>query len=216
MGPVLFNIYVSNLPSCIKSDSIQYADDTTIYKFCKKTHTTVTAHQLEAGISNLSQWSSSNGLLFNNEKLKFITFSKKSDQVTNRSILIKSAGKSIQEESSVKLLGVIFDRHLTWSEQINSVVKSTYGILRTLKTFKRCTPFKVRKSLAESLVLSRINYCNVVYGQLPLYLLKRLQRVQNCAAGYVFGRCGKIEDVIKLHWLPIRENINYNIARLTF
>ena len=39
------------------------------------------------------------------------------------------------------------------------------------------TPFKVRKSLDEALILSKLNYCNVVYGQLPQYMLKRPQRV---------------------------------------
>ena len=35
LGPILFNIYPAELPSCIDSDSIQYAGDTTIYKTCR-------------------------------------------------------------------------------------------------------------------------------------------------------------------------------------
>ena len=35
LGPILFNIYVAELPSCIDSDSIQYDDDTTIYRTCR-------------------------------------------------------------------------------------------------------------------------------------------------------------------------------------
>ena len=35
LGPILFNIYVAELLSCIDSDSIQYADDTTIYRTCR-------------------------------------------------------------------------------------------------------------------------------------------------------------------------------------
>ena len=30
-GPILFNIYISSLPSCLKSNSIQYADDTSLH-----------------------------------------------------------------------------------------------------------------------------------------------------------------------------------------
>ena len=37
---------------------------------------------------------------------------------------------------------------------------------------RRFTPFTTRKCLAESLFLSRINYCNVVYDQMPNYLIK--------------------------------------------
>ena len=102
------------------------------------------------------------------------------------------------------------------ANQSISVLKSAYGILRILKTFKRFTPFKVRKCLAESLVLSRLNYCIVVYGQLPRYLRNRLQRVQNCAAGYVFGRYRRILDVVNLNWLPVDENIEYSIVKLSY
>ena len=35
LGPILFNIYVAELPSCIDSDLIQYADGTTIYRTCR-------------------------------------------------------------------------------------------------------------------------------------------------------------------------------------
>jgi retron-type reverse transcriptase len=119
LGPVLFNIYVANLPSTIKSDSIQYADDATVYKSCKKTHIIPTVRQLETDISSLCKWSSNNGLIFNRDKLKYMFSTKRGDQTTDKSFLIRSGEKSIPQESTVKLLGLIFDKHLTWSEQIN-------------------------------------------------------------------------------------------------
>ena len=79
---------------------------------------------------------------------------------------MKSNCKSIKQKPTAKLLGITFDCNLIWNEQINIVTKSTYGVLRVLKSFKRFTPFTTRKCLVESLVLSRINYCNVVYGQM--------------------------------------------------
>ena len=97
------------------------------------------------------------------------------------SFFIRSKGKSKQQEPTAKLLGVTFDQHLTWNEQINIITKSNYNILRILKTYKRFTPWNVRKSLAESLIVSRKNYCIVVHSQIPKYLQNRLQRLQNCA-----------------------------------
>ena len=75
--------------------------------------------------------------------------------------------------------------------------------------FSRFTPMKVRKTFAEALILSKINYCNM-YGQLPKYLINRLQRVQNTTAGYVYGRHAKMLEVINLNWLPIEENMKIN------
>ena len=73
---------------------------------------------------------------------------------------------------------------------------------------------KVRKTLAEALILSKINYCNMVYVKLPKYLIDRLQRVQNTTASYVYGRYAKMLDVINLNWLPFEENIEINTVKL--
>ena len=134
-----------------------------------------------------SCWSQQNNLILNCDKLQSILFSlsrfSSKHNLEDSSLLIRCSRQSIQQKANVKLLGVIFDQHLTWIDQINNIIRSTHGTLRVLRKFSRFTPMKVRKTLAEALILSKINYCNVVYGQLPKYLTNRLQRVQNTTAG---------------------------------
>ena len=77
LGPILFNIYVVELPSCIDWDSVQYADDTTIYRACRPNDILQEIRHLENDIKTVSEWSAGNGLVFNNGKLKYITFSSK-------------------------------------------------------------------------------------------------------------------------------------------
>ena len=54
LGPVLFNIYVLLLPSCLKSNSIQYADDTSLYlsNFIRNIQSAISI--LETDIKNLT------------------------------------------------------------------------------------------------------------------------------------------------------------------
>ena len=66
---------------------------------------------------------------------------------------MKSNGKSIKQKPTAKLLGITFDCNLTWKEQINITTKSTYGVLRVVKSFERFTVFTTRKCLAKSLAL---------------------------------------------------------------
>ena len=89
-----------------------------------------------------------------------------------------------------------------------------YSTLRTLKKIKRLTPFHVQKMLAESLILSRINYGIVLYKNAPAYLIKRIQRLQNAAAGYVLMRYSNEKDVISLNLLPVIELIDFEISKL--
>ena len=77
LGPVLFNIYVATLPSCVQTNSIQYADDTSLYKSSSPTNIQSTIQTLENDVSELCLWSKNNGLIFNNNKLKSIVFTSK-------------------------------------------------------------------------------------------------------------------------------------------
>ena len=66
--------------------------------------------------------------------------------------------------------------------------------------------------LVVNQVLSRIDYCNSIYANLPNYLLKKLQVCMNKAARMIHG-IGLADRVtpclIALHWLPIKARIMY-------
>ena len=79
------------------------------------------------------------------------------------------SGKAIERVNTKKILGIHFDENLSWSYHVNNVIQSSYATLRSLRQFKRFTPYKVRKSLAETLIISKIRYCLVVYSQLKKY-----------------------------------------------
>jgi len=217
LGPVLFNLYVIELTDRISSRAIQYADDTTIYRHCKIINIATAIKDLENDIEDLFTWSRDHNLLFNCDKLQFIIFvsNRLSNQLgMDRSYLIRSSGKSIEQKDSVKLLGILFDQHLTWNEQVNRIIKSSYGTLRALRKFGRFTPLRVRKSLAEALILSKLNYGSAVFAQIPKYLMHRLQKVQNITAAYVLSRYATTKDVIDLNWLPINELFEWNTVKL--
>ena len=219
LGPVLFNLYVAELADRTYSKTIQCTDDTTLYQHCKISTLHECVLAIQKDVEKLLSWWQQNNLIFNCDKLESILFSSSrlssKHNLEDSSLLIRCSRQSIQQKANVKLLGVIFDQHLTWIDQINNIIRSTHGTLRVLRKFSRFTPMKVRKTLAEALILSKINYCNVVYGQLPKYLINRLQWVQNATVGYVYGRYAKTLDVINLNWLPIEKNIAMNTIKLS-
>ena len=95
------------------------------------------------------------------------------------------------------------------------LISSCYRKIFVLKKLKNFAPWHVRKQLAESLVLSKLDYCNVLLFNITQLRLRRLQQVQKAAAGFVNGKFCKIPDIIELGWLPIIDKINYNILKLT-
>lgn len=131
---------------------------------------------------------------------------------SDRSYLLCSEGRSVRQELYVKILGIQMDENLSWLPQVNYATKSAYANLQTIKRFKRFTPYRVRKTLAESLVLSKLSYCNTVYAQIPQYLKKRIQRVQSCAAGYVLRRYCTLKDVTSLGWLLVEQRCELDLS----
>ena len=71
----------------------------------------------------------------------------------------------------------------------------------------------------HALVTSRLDNCNAVLFGLPDYLIKRLQYVLNAAARLV-SLTNKYDHItpvmMQLHWLPVKERINFKILLTTF
>ena len=70
--------------------------------------------------------------------------------------------------------------------------------INTEKTVKYLAKCELRKQLAETLILSKLDYADLVFYPLPQFLLRRLQRVEFAAASFVLGHYVKnFRDVLK-------------------
>ena len=88
--------------------------------------------------------------------------------------------------------------------------------MQSLELLKKYTPYKLRKTLAEALILSKIDYGSVVYQNIPKFLINRLQKVQTISARYVLHRYPKECGGMKLGWLPIIERFEFDTTKLAF
>ena len=64
--------------------------------------------------------------------------------------------------------------HLTWNIHINELVTSSYGALAVLNKLRNLAPFRVKKQLVESLILSKSDYAGTVFYLLPLSQQKNI------------------------------------------
>ena len=84
------------------------------------------------------------------------------------------------------------------------------------EVIKNIETYKLRKTLAEALILWEIDYGSVVYQNVPNFLIKGLEQVQMTLAQYVFNRYAKECDVIKFGRLPIIERFEFNTTKFAF
>ena len=217
LGPVIFNIYVSDMNTvCEGSTCLQYADDSNIYNHCKPADIPESITKLQTNISEVHKWSKSKNLIFNPDKTKFMISTKKSQARYTKYTFQADNEIILERTEATKILGVNFQQQLNWNSQVNEITRSCYGVLRTLRKIKRITPFKIWKHLSESLVLSKIDYCNSVFDPLTQAQEQHLQKVQNAAAAFVLNRYCTITDIVKLNWLPVGESVQMNLLNLCF
>ena len=91
-------------------------------------------------------------------------------------------GKCIRFVESAKNLGVYIDSSLNMNVQVKKVVTSCFSTIRLLSRIKHFLIMEQLQQLVCSLVLSVIDYCNVLYYGMSNENLKRLQSVQNSVA----------------------------------
>ena len=116
-------------------------------------------------------------------------------------------------------LGFIFDSDMSFSEQINSVSKSCHFHIRDIRRIRNLLPLSAVTALANSLVSSKLDYCNSLNSGISQSNLNKLQRIQNSLAR-VITNTSKYQHITptlkKLHWLPIKQRIDYKLCLLTY
>ena len=108
-----------------------------------------------------------------------------------------------------KVLGMIFQENLSWEKHIDELICSCYKKLFVLKKIKRFAPQKTRKHLAEALIISKIDYGNIIYSNASQNSLIQLQKLLKVTCFFINGRYSNSFDVILLGWLPISERIDF-------
>ena len=121
--------------------------------------------------------------------------------------------------SPIKNLGIVFDCSLSFNEQINRVVKTAGYHLRNIAFLKKYLYDKTVKMLIHNYVISRLDYCNVLYYALPNYNLKKIQNVFNRAARLIKGLSPReriTPALIELHWLHVKARMVFKMCVLTY
>ena len=142
LGPLLFLIYINDLPACLKyATARMFADDTTITNSHKST---ARLHrEVNHDLNNLQNWLLANQLSLNVFKTEYMYFA--SDyNLSNLGIFVidplKIGEQPITRVQSTKSLGNVFDQRLVWEEHFDSLCKRVSSGLAALKQARQYVP----------------------------------------------------------------------------
>ena len=188
LGPLLFILYTSDLPDCITHCSYHlYADDLQVYIPVDLTDAEQATNAINQDLLRISEWSSSNCLSLNPLKTKFMILGSAHQIKKMIGTKITLRGVDIERVDMARNLGLLMDSRLRFEHYTLELVRNCFYRLKVLYRIRDYLSVDVRVHLCDSLVLSKLNHCIVVYGPCLFQRSQRLiQRVQNACARYCF------------------------------
>ena len=162
LGPLLFLIYINDLPNISKVlDFYLFADDTNIY------YEDVSLQKLEKKVNselrNLYLWLSVNRLSLNIDKTNFVIFHP-FNKPLKYNVTIKIHNKAICEKKSIKYLGVLIDSTLSWKDHISNTSKKVSRAIGILYKLRPYVTTKIMKDIYYALIYSHLVYAIEVWG----------------------------------------------------
>ena len=159
IGPILFLIYINDLPQISNSAHFTlFADDTTLT--CSKSNYSDLIVDTNTNLALLYEWTVNNRLSLNANKTSVLLFSNRISDVISPLLLVVN-DVPVFCENSVKFLGVSIDRRLSFADHINSICTK---ISKTIGIFYRIR-FNIPESVLINLYYSLV-YPYLIYGVL--------------------------------------------------
>ena len=222
LGPVLFLLYVEELQDLVERYGLRiklYADDSQLYM-------SLVPHDDEGWIAvkgntedclkKVKDWMVKHWLRCNEAKTELLLLGKSGalEKLAYEPSIVFGGTEIFPVDfkgTTGKTLGVYLDSQLTMERQVNSVKRQCGMIMRNLWQINRCLDRSMKILLVKQLVISRLDYCNILYCGLPKKHINSLQKTLNSCVRFVYGLHGHQDDYApylkEMHVLPIEQRI---------
>ena len=181
LGPLLFLIYINDLPANLSSTVRLFADDCVIYRKIQSIDDHFT---LQNDLNLTYRWCEAWQMSLNASKCKLISFTWKR---TNSSFLYTSDNNIVSVSLSYKYLGVHLSSDLSWNTHIAAVSSKASQSLGYLRRNLRNAPSHVRALSYLTYVRPQLEYASSTWSPHQDYLIRTLEAVQNRAARFIAG-----------------------------
>ena len=186
LGPLLFLIYINDLPLNLDSVVKIFADDTSLFsKVLNPTSGTI----LNRDMGRISTWANQWKMSFNPDTSKQaveVYFSKKKTPTIQPPIHFN--GIPITVEPYQKHLGLLLDNKLNFNDHLNNKISNVNKITGLISRLRPLLPLNTLLTIYKSFARPHLDYADIVYDNPGNFsFIDRLERVQYNAALAITG-----------------------------
>ena len=181
LGPVLFCIYINDLPICLEKENVKcdlFADDSTIHAQGQSIDTVEMS--LQNSLNKIDVWCNANQMILNSSKTKSMVITTRQKHQREPLILKLSVNSSkIEQVREHRVLGVILDQEMKWETHLTSLCKR---LSRNLYLLSKLSTYANRDALLmfyNAHIMSHINYASSIWdgaGELHIKKVNSLHR----------------------------------------
>lgn len=207
LGPVLFNLYINDMPKTPNTDLYLYADDTSITAQSGKPN--LIRNRLQMALNNLQPWLTKWRIKVNNRKSQAIIFTKRRNHRFPAHALqpLQLFGKEITWSNQVVYLGVTMDQGLTWNAHLLNTRHKAQAQLRKLYpllNLNSALSYKIGLMLYKTLIRPILTYASPVWGYAAPTHIKTLNQLQNKILRIItkvpyYAPARKLHEELKMH-----------------
>ena len=173
LGPLLFLIFIIDLPTCLTQTSINiYADDSVI-NAADSTLKQVEAI-LQIDVDNIVKWFYKNRLVLNRSK-SYSMLITTNPMVMKAKLNISIDGETISQVSTMEYLYIDIASKLNWNNHIDRLCRIISPKIGLLRRLRQIVPTGCLTKYYMATVQSHINYCLTVWGFTSNKNLNRIQ-----------------------------------------
>ena len=219
LGPLLFLIYINDLPNCLDhSIGRSFADDTNLT--FSAVDLSILQTEMSIDLNKIFNWLSSNKLKLNILKTDFMVIgSRQRIASLAGNISLSVNGLTLQQVETTKCLGLTIDQFLTWKNHLQSVRQKLGCGIRILKRIRLFVGLEHLIKVDRSIVEPYFTYCCIVWDSIGETLVDSLQKLQNKAARVTTGASYSKHSADIRHelgWLSVSEIRQYHMAVMMF
>ena len=175
LGPLLFILYINDLPLLVNLSTILFADDTCVIS--SNSDMSLLIYDINQKLNRINQWFISNKLTVNFSKTNYMIFHGKSFQYSNGRI--KMGNSTLKKVSSTKYLGITIDDKLQWKCHITKLCSNISSFCGIMYKLRHYVPLESRLSVYYSLFYSHVTYGITCWGNACHSVLNPLRVLQN-------------------------------------
>ena len=164
LGPLLFLIYVNDLPNGLKSECKLFADDTSLFSVVHDISTS--ASNINNDLTLISNWAFQWKMSFNpdpSKQAQEIIFSRKKIKSSHPSVYFNNI--PVNSTSVHKHLGMLLDDKLSSEHHLKSVLNKVKKTISLYRKFQKILPRQSLITIYKSFIRHHLDYGDIVYDR---------------------------------------------------